>query len=115
MLANDIFTAEEQKYLTLLHKEFQSHIQRLQSDTLVEKEFERIMIEFSWKSSRIEGNTYSLFDTEALIKDNKRADRVANEVEYKKASILFYEQNNISYFKRIFIEQFEFAVKKHFI
>jgi len=28
------------------------------------------MIEFSWKSSEIEGNTYSLLNTEALIKEN---------------------------------------------
>lgn len=28
------------------------------------------MIEFSWKSSAIEGNTYSLLGTEALIKNN---------------------------------------------
>jgi Fic family protein len=28
------------------------------------------MIEFSWKSSSIEGNTYSLLATEALLKEN---------------------------------------------
>ena len=28
------------------------------------------MIEFSWKSSAIEGNTYTLLDTEALLKEN---------------------------------------------
>ena len=34
--------------------------------------------------------------------------------EYKKASLLFYEINNISYFKKIFIEQFEDAVNSYF-
>ncbi|MBU4057052.1 Fic family protein, partial [Patescibacteria group bacterium] len=40
--------------------------------------------------------------------------RNMDEVEYKKAVILFYEQNNIGYFKKLFIEQFEFAVKNYF-
>lgn len=30
-------------------------------------------IELSWKSSQIEGNTYSLIDTEILIKEHKEA------------------------------------------
>ena len=37
------------------------------------RERQRFMIEFSWKSSRIEGNTYSLLETEQLIKDNQPA------------------------------------------
>ncbi len=41
---------------------------------IVQKEFERITIELSWKSSKIEGNTYSLIDTEILIKENKEAE-----------------------------------------
>ena len=35
-------------------------------------------------------------------------------IEYKKATILFYELNNITYFKKIFIEQFEDSVKNYF-
>jgi hypothetical protein len=34
--------------------------------------------------------------------------------EYKKAVILFYEINNISYFKQIFINQFDDAVNNYF-
>ena len=37
---------------------------------IMKREMERVTIELSWKSSRIEGNTYSLVDTETLIKDN---------------------------------------------
>ena len=37
-----------------------------------------------------------------------------SEIEYKKACILFYEKNSISYFKKIFIKKFEFAVKNYF-
>ena len=40
--------------------------------------------------------------------------RKVNTEEYKKAIILFYELNNISYFKQIFIEQFEDAVGNYF-
>ncbi len=35
--------------------------------------------------------------------------------EYKKAVLLFYEQNNVFYFKKIFMEQFEFAVNNYFL
>ena len=34
--------------------------------------------------------------------------------EYKKAVILFYEQNNVSYLKHIFIQQFLFSTKTYF-
>ena len=40
--------------------------------------------------------------------------RTVDAVEYKKAMLLFYEQNNISNFKEIFIEQFKFAVNTYF-
>jgi Fic family protein len=39
------------------------------SKTLKEKELERFIIELSWKSSKIEGNTYTLLDTERLIRE----------------------------------------------
>ena len=40
--------------------------------------------------------------------------RTVDSVDYKKAILLFYEQNNITVFKQVFIEQFEFAVKTYF-
>ena len=40
--------------------------------------------------------------------------RTVDSVDYKKAMLLFYEQNNITSFKKIFIEQYEFAVKTYF-
>jgi Fic family protein len=40
--------------------------------------------------------------------------RTVSAIEYKKAMLLFYEQNNISAIKKIFIDQFEFAVKTYF-
>lgn len=242
----NVFTDDEKKLLQLLHNEYQNNIKRL-SPTIIKKETERLIIEFSWKSSLIEGNTYTLLETEALIKEhqeakghkkeeanmilghkkaldfifknksefkivsvkkiehihsiiteglkipknirkslvgitgtaykpldnewqikeaiekmcglinkekdfftrsiiasamiayiqpfedgNKRTARIlsnaillagescplsyrnASETEYKKAVLLFFEQNNISYFKKLFLEQYEFAVKNYF-
>ena len=40
--------------------------------------------------------------------------RTVDSVEYKKAMLVFYERNNITAFKRIFIEQFAFAVDTYF-
>lgn len=40
--------------------------------------------------------------------------RTVDSIDYKKAMLLFYEQNNISNFKNIFIDQFEFAVRTYF-
>jgi hypothetical protein len=39
--------------------------------------------------------------------------KAANEDEYKKAVLLFYEQNNLSYLKTLFIEQFKFACENY--
>lgn len=40
--------------------------------------------------------------------------RTVDSIDYKKAMLLFYEQNNITAFKQIFIEQFKFAVETYF-
>ncbi|MFH1564915.1 MAG: Fic family protein [bacterium] len=246
LLKNDILTEDEKQHLDDLNNEYRKNIKKI-SLTIKKKELERLIIELSWKSSKIEGNTYTLLETEVLIKEgreakghekqeavmilnhkkaldyivknksnfkkitirkiedvhclltqnlgisknlrktavgitgtkympfdnqhqireamektcdavnafgsslskaiilsiliayiqpfedgNKRTSRLManaillaydmcplsyrkmDEVEYKKAVILFYEQNNLSYFKELFIEQFEFAVKNYF-
>ena len=68
----NIFSAEENEYLEKLTKKFKKNIKTL-SPILLKKEFERLTIDLSWKSSQIEGNTYSLLETEQLIKDHKEA------------------------------------------
>ena len=37
------------------------------------KELERLAVDLSWKSSQIEGNTYSLLETERLLKEKETA------------------------------------------
>ncbi len=243
---HEIFTKAEDKHLMALHQEYLKNKKDL-SHVIIRKEFERLTIDLSWKSAQIEGNTYTLLETESLLKDgiwatgknkqeaymllnhkytlefimhnleqfqtinptivthlhqllvkdldistslrstlvgitgtnykpldnqfqirealedmcrvinkhediftkaalamllvgyiqpfedgNKRTSRLlgdaillsfnscplsfrsVGEVEYKKAMLLFYETNNLSAFKNIFIDQFEFAVKNYF-
>lgn len=43
------------------------------SELAYRKEMERLGIDLSWKSSQIEGNTYSLLETERLLKDKQTA------------------------------------------
>ncbi|MBI5456727.1 Fic family protein [Candidatus Kaiserbacteria bacterium] len=43
------------------------------SEVVRAKELERFVIELSWKSSRIEGNTYTLLDTERLLREGVEA------------------------------------------
>jgi len=242
----NIFTDAEKKKLSELNEIYREKIKDISPDAL-KKEIERLNIDFSWKSSKIEGNTYSLLETEQLIKNqqeasghskeeatmilnhkkaleyvgssknefqvvsvpkienihslivsglnmtknlrkslvgitgtnynpldnefqikealektcklvnetkdvfekamilmlliayiqpfvdgNKRTSRLSgnailqsfdscplsyrsmDEIEYKKAILLFYEQNNVSYFKELFLKQFEFAVENYF-
>ncbi len=40
--------------------------------------------------------------------------RTVDPITYKKAMLLFYEQNNITAFKKLFIEQVRFAVETYF-
>ena len=40
--------------------------------------------------------------------------RTIDSIEYKKAMLVFYEQTNISPFKKVFIGQYEFAVNTYF-
>ncbi len=243
---NNVFTKEELNNLDVLHKKYLSNISQLTPNEY-NKELDRLAIDLSWKSSQIEGNTYSLLETERLLKEkltasgktkeeavmllnhkdaidflienkdylsplsvskiedihsvlvkelqiernlrkrrvgisgtnyrplenefqikealklscevinkkenvfekalltlvlisyiqafmdgNKRTARIVSNallmnenycplsfrtvdsIEYKKAMLLFYEQNNIASFKKIFIEQFEFAVNTYF-
>lgn len=53
----------------------QKHLEKIKKadKEFLKKETERLAIELSWKSSRIEGNTYSLIDTEILIKERVEA------------------------------------------
>ena len=67
-----LFTQEELDTLYDAQKRFTDHLAEM---TAVEyrKEMERLGIDLSWKSSQIEGNTYSLLETERLLKEKQTA------------------------------------------
>ena len=68
----DIFIESELSKLTDLQLKYTRNISQL-SDFEYKKQMERLAIDLSWKSSQIEGNTYSLLETERLIKDKETA------------------------------------------
>ena len=71
-LPADIFTAKELERLDKATAQYQERTENL-PPAIQKKELERLIIELSWKSSKIEGNTYTLLDTEKLILENKEA------------------------------------------
>jgi len=67
-----IFTDEEHEKLQKLQSVYLEKSQQLTSFEY-KKELERLAIDLSWKSSQIEGNTYSLLETERLLKEKETA------------------------------------------
>jgi len=67
-----IFTEGEKKQLQVLQDRFKNNVSYL-SNIEYNKELERLAIDLSWKSSQIEGNTYSLLETERLLKEKETA------------------------------------------
>ena len=68
----DLFTADELEVLHSAQDQFRKHLSEM-SDIEYRKEMERLGIDLSWKSSQIEGNTYSLLETERLLKEKQTA------------------------------------------
>jgi prophage maintenance system killer protein len=67
-----IFTSEEKGFLNSFQGQFIKRTNEL-SSLEYEKEMERLAIDLSWKSSQMEGNTYSLLETEQLLLEQKTA------------------------------------------
>lgn len=100
---NDLFSSKELAKIHEWTRDYHDHFKRY-PDSFVKKEMERITIEFSWKSSQIEGNTYSLLDTERLLKDQTEARGHSQEesqmiLNHKKAFDFII--SNPSFFKTI--------------
>ena len=57
-----LFTNAENDFLNNLQNKFTKNISEL-TDNEYRKDMERLAIDLSWKSSQIEGNTYSLLET----------------------------------------------------
>lgn len=105
----EIFTDAEKNTLDELNAQYKSNLKR-SSETIFRKELERLVIELSWKSSRLEGNTYTLLDTERLIKEKTETKGHSHEeavmiLNHKKA--LDYIIQNKKDFKKIDIEKIQ--------
>lgn len=68
----EFFDEREIGALKTATKEYREKTKKA-SLVIQEKELQRLIIELSWKSSKIEGNTYTLLDTEKLILEQKEA------------------------------------------
>ena len=67
-----LFSKEEQQSLEELQKRYLKSIDSI-GESIYKKRLEVLAIDLIWKSSEIEGNTYSLLETEALIKQHELA------------------------------------------
>ncbi len=76
--AVELFTEDERKHLNELQQMFRKHVDEMTVNEY-KKEMERLGIDLSWKSSQIEGNTYSLLETERLLRESKTAEGKTKE------------------------------------
>lgn len=73
-----LFSDKELEVLDNAQSLFSTHLLEM-SDLEYRKEMERLGIDLSWKSSQIEGNTYSLLETERLLKEKQTANGKTKE------------------------------------
>lgn len=73
-----LFTDDEKSHLRKFQDVFRQHVEEMTQNEY-NKEMERLGIDLSWKSSQIEGNTYSLLETERLLRESKTADGKTQE------------------------------------
>ena len=69
---NPLFSTNELAVLESCHETFAAKLKSAPAD-IIRRERERITVELSWKSSQFEGNTYSLLETETLLKEGAAA------------------------------------------
>lgn len=104
-----LFTAEEKARLNAAHNIFLANMSTL-SGVEYRKEMERLGVDLSWKSSQIEGNTYSLLETERLLKERETAKGKTKEeavmlLNHKEA--LDFILDNPDYLKELSIRRIE--------
>lgn len=74
----ELFTDEERQRLDAAQRKFRSNMDNLSANEY-RKEMERLGVDLSWKSSQIEGNTYSLLETERLLREKQTAEGKTKE------------------------------------
>lgn len=106
-IPQDIFEESEDLKLKNATKEY---VQRTKdvSPAIQKRELERLIIELSWKSSKIEGNTYSLLDTEKLILEKREASGHST----KEAQMILNHKDAFNYIRR-YSGQFKKVTRKN--
>ena len=107
--ATILFTEKESEQLNGLQAIFKKNTSELSVEEF-NREFERLAIDLSWKSSQIEGNTYSLLETEQLLREKQTAsgktkDEAAMLLNHKDA--LDFILSNKDYVKPLTISRIE--------
>ena len=105
----DLLTPKEKIELEKLNNTYVEKKNKL-SPNLLQKEFERLTVELAWKSSKIEGNTYTLLDTERLLHENISAKGKTKEetnmvLNHKKA--LDFILKSPQYYKNLTVAKIE--------
>lgn len=104
-----LFTPSEHDRLNAFQEKFSKNISQL-SEAEYRKEMERLAIDLSWKSSQIEGNTYSLLETERLLSEKETAagktrDEAVMLLNHKEA--IDFLTNNPDYLKTLTVTRIE--------
>ncbi|MDO4840224.1 MAG: Fic family protein [Desulfovibrionaceae bacterium] len=104
-----LLTADESAEMDALNAGFRLKRDKL-SPGLLRKEYERLTIELAWKSSKIEGNSYSLLDTEFLLRQNvtaggKTIDEAMMVLDHKRA--MEHVLSAPEYYKDITVQKIE--------
>jgi Fic family protein len=94
-----LFSNEEEIELDTATRAYAKHACE-GSEIIHKKELERFVIEMSWKSSSIEGNTYTLLDTERLLREGisapgKTKDEAVMIINHKKAFGFIHEHREL--------------------
>ncbi len=110
ILNDSLFSEEEIGTLERANKKYIETRNKLAKDspTIFRKEWERLIIELSWKSSEIEGNTYTLLDTDMLLRDMHFAigkDRAEAQMILNHKKTLDFILVNDAYFKDITLDK----------
>jgi prophage maintenance system killer protein len=72
LVSSQLFSEQERVELDSLQNKFHIFMQTA-SDVIKNRWYQKWLIEFAWKSSAIEGNTYDVLETETLILDHIEA------------------------------------------
>jgi Fic family protein len=115
ILNDRLFSEEEIEKLEKANEKYTKTNQELAKDspTILRREWERLIIELSWKSSEIEGNTYTLLETEALLREMRFAkgkDKAEAQMILNHKKALDFILANKNYFKDITLNK---IIKTH--